>query len=231
MNTRLQVEHPVTDDHRARPRRVAAARRRPASACPSCRDELRIGGHAFGPASAPRIPRNQFLPAIGPIDLLARRNQRRRAHRHRRARRRHHHTILRPDDRQTDRARRQPRAGAAATRAGARQLCRRRLQQQRRVPAARRAPPAFASGEIDTGFIARHADALLPPPPVPSDTALAACALVEAAAAVPSVAQDAARRAGKSSSPWRWPMRSGRTNPDCGIDFDFAQGEQRLTSA
>ena len=75
-----------------------------------------------------------------------------------------------------------------------------------------------------------YTDALLPPLPVPSDAALAACALVEAAAAR-AVAQDAARRAGEASSPWALADAFWPNQPDCGVDFLYvqgAQGEQRL---
>ena len=86
MNTRLQVEHPVTEmitglDLVEWQLRVASGER-----CRCCRTSCAIDGHAFEARVYAENPRNQFLPAIGRSTCCARRDQRRRAHRHRRAR-------------------------------------------------------------------------------------------------------------------------------------------------
>jgi len=60
--------------------------------------------------------------------------------------------------------------------------------------------PDFAAGHVDTGFIARHRAALMPNPPV-SDAALAAAAYFVAAERARQAA-DAAARAGDRHSPW-----------------------------
>ncbi|WP_395707283.1 biotin/lipoyl-containing protein [Casimicrobium huifangae] len=228
MNTRLQVEHPVTEmitglDLVEWQLRVASGER-----LPKLQDELRIDGHAFEARVYAENPRNQFLPAIGPIDLL-------------RA----------PATNADVRIDTGVREGDAITPHYDPMIAKLIVHGDNREQALQRLAlalddyavvgftnnveflqrvarhPAFAAREIDTGFIARHADALLPPLPVPSDAALAACALVEAAAAR-AVAQDAARRAGKASSPWALADAFWPNQPDCGIDFDYAQGEQRL---
>jgi 3-methylcrotonyl-CoA carboxylase alpha subunit len=63
------------------------------------------------------------------------------------------------------------------------------------------AHPAFAAGDIDTAFIARHRAALLPVPSPASDAALAAAALVRLAARRDR-AQAAAAGSGDPFSPW-----------------------------
>ncbi len=231
MNTRLQVEHPVTEmitglDLVEWQLRVASGER-----LPKLQDELRIDGHAVEARVYAENPRNQFLPAIGPIDLLSA-----------------------PATNADVRIDTGVREGDAITPHYDPMIAKLIVHGENREQALQRLAlalddyavvgfnnnveflqrvarhPAFAAGEIDTGFIARHADALLPSLPVPSDAALAACALVEAAAAR-AVAQDAARRAGEASSPWALADAFWPNHPDCGIDFLYvqgAQGEQRL---
>jgi acetyl-CoA carboxylase biotin carboxylase subunit len=60
------------------------------------------------------------------------------------------------------------------------------------------AHPAFAAGEIDTGFIERHLPTLLPAPSVPPDAALILAALSE----LQSPAREATTLAQTASDPW-----------------------------
>ena len=88
--------------------------------------------------------------------------------------------------------------------------------------------PSFAAAEIDTGFIGRHAGDLLPPLPVPSDLALAACALVEWSAAR-DANRTAARASGEPSSPWAFADAFWPNQPNNGADFEYSQGNARLS--
>ena len=85
--------------------------------------------------------------------------------------------------------------------------------------------PAFAAAELDTNFIARHHDALLPPPQPVNDTvlALAALFLLKEEARQSAEAVDAA-------DPWSpWGLAPGwRLNRDAHVDLTFADRERRI---
>ena len=107
MNTRLQVEHPVTEaitgqdlvewQLRVASRRAAAAARRTSS---------RINGWAMEARLYAENPATGFLPSTGPLDRL--RLPARHPRRHRRRGGRRGHALLRSDDRQADRPRARP---------------------------------------------------------------------------------------------------------------------------
>jgi 3-methylcrotonyl-CoA carboxylase alpha subunit len=78
--------------------------------------------------------------------------------------------------------------------------------------------PAFINADIDTGFIAKHSDVLLPPLPVPSDAALAACALVELHRERAASASDA--------SPWARGDGFWLGQPNQAIRFRYQQHDQ-----
>ena len=121
MNTRLQVEHPVTEaitglDLVEWQLRVASG-----EPLPLKQEQLQIHGHAIEARICAENPDNNFLPATGTLRVY-RKPQRHglpaqpRAHRRRRARGRRDLALLRLDDRQADRARHDTRGGAGAAR-------------------------------------------------------------------------------------------------------------------
>ncbi len=228
MNTRLQVEHPVTEmitglDLVEWQLRVASGER-----LPKLQDELRINGHAFEARVYAENPRNQFLPALGTINLLRT-----------------------PAVNAAVRIDTGVREGDAITPNYDPMIAKLIVHGENREQALQRLAlaldeyavvgfannveflqrvarhPSFAASDIDTGFIGRHASDLLPPLPSPSDFALAACALVEW-----SVSRDAsraaARAAGEPSSPWALADGFWPNQPDSSIDSEYAQGGARF---
>lgn len=84
--------------------------------------------------------------------------------------------------------------------------------------------PAFASGEVDTGFIERHRDDLIPPPGPVSDDVLALACL----AVLLRRRQAAAERAARSSdpySPWN-DSRGWRLNVETHSRLDMRDGDR-----
>ena len=231
MNTRLQVEHPVTEmitglDLVEWQLRVASGER-----LPKLQDELHIHGHAFEARVYAENPRNQFLPATGTINLL---------------RTPETNDLVRIDTgvRQGDEIspNYDPMIAKLIVHGENREQALQRLALAldeyavvgfaNNVEFLQRVArhPAFAASEIDTGFIGRYADDLLPPLPVPVDAALAACALVEWSAAR-DTARSASRVAGEPVSPWALSDAFWPNQPDSSIDYEYAQGEARYQMA
>ena len=92
------------------------------------------------------------------------------------------------------------------------------------------AHPAFAEGGVDTGFIARHADTLLATQDAPPDDVLAAAAL----AVLTDEADAAARHAAASGDPWSpWHARDQwwlNACPDRALEFHAGEMIHQVTA-
>ncbi len=220
MNTRLQVEHPVTEmitgtDLVEWQLRVASGER-----LPRLQNELTINGHAFEARVYAENPRNQFLPTTGTIEKLRT-----------------------PQTSDVVRIDTGIREGDAITPNYDPMIAKLVVHGENRAQALQRLAlalddyavvgfannveflqrvarhPAFAAAEIDTGFIARHHDDLLPPLPSPTDAALAACALVELNAV--QVAQR------NEPSPWARADGFWLGQTESAINFVYSQSDTK----
>ncbi|CAN0027716.1 unnamed protein product [Phaeothamnion confervicola] len=228
MNTRLQVEHPVTEaitglDLVEWQLRVASGEKLPLGQA-----DLRIAGHAFEARIYAEDPARDFLPATGQL-----------------------HRLIFPAPENGIRIDAGVREGDSVTihydpmiakliahgpdRAAALRKLADALDQVRVVGVANNVAflarvarhKAFAAGEIDTGFIQRHREALLPAP-APADgttLALAALGVLRTRAAE---ARAAARLTGDPNSPW---SRSDgwRLNGDSHDTLVFADGTAQVS--
>ncbi len=228
MNTRLQVEHPVTEfitglDLVEWQLRVAAGEKLPLR-----QEQLAVNGHAIEVRLYAEDPERDFLPATGRLDHL----RFPAAGPHVRI-----DTGVREGDSITvhydpmiaklivwdsDRAAalRRLRAALADTEVAG-------LATNTGFLAAIAGHPAFAAADLDTGFIARHRDSLLPPSGPPSDTVLGlACVgvLLEREA-------EAAREAAASADPYSpWALRDGwRLNEDAHDELQLRCGAATVT--
>ncbi|HXH03856.1 MAG TPA: acetyl/propionyl/methylcrotonyl-CoA carboxylase subunit alpha [Candidatus Competibacteraceae bacterium] len=228
MNTRLQVEHPVTEmitgqDLVEWQLRVAAGQ-----PLPLRQEQLRIHGHAFEARIYAEDPDRDFLPAIGRLVHL-------------RAPVESRHVRVDAGVRQGDEVSQyyDPMIAKLIVwdEDRARALARLRvalaeyqivgLATNLRFLAALAAHPAFAAGQVHTGFIAEHREALFPPRPPLSDEVLALAALGE----LLRVERETAQRLRTSADPWSpWHSCSGwRLNDDNHHTLRFREGEHEYT--
>ncbi len=87
--------------------------------------------------------------------------------------------------------------------------------------------PAFAAGEVDTGFVDRHRTALIRPPGAAGDTVLAVAALGVVLHRM-RVAARRARRSAEPGSPWD-ACDGWRLNQAGGHELCFRDGEEEVT--
>jgi 3-methylcrotonyl-CoA carboxylase alpha subunit len=202
MNTRLQVEHPVTEmitgqDLVEWQLRVAAGEQLPLR-----QEDLRIAGHAIEARIYAEDPARDFLPSTGTLAHLRQPDE-------------GPHVRVDTGVRQGDRIgiEYDPLIAKLIVRGSDRAEALRRLSAAlaeyevlgvlTNLPLLRSiaAHPAFARAELDTGFISRHPDLL-----APADEAVPALALAAAALHVlldrKHAAEAAAARTGDPFSPW-----------------------------
>ncbi len=217
MNTRLQVEHPVTEaitgeDLVEWQLRVAAGQ-----PLPCTQQQLGIHGHAIEVRVYAEDPTRDFAPSIGTL-----------------------HHLREPEGARIDTGVRQGDAIPihydpmisklivhGSDRAEALRRLNRALAQYEIAGVATNlgllraiaAHPAFAAAELDTGFIANHPEVLAPPPPAPRSVL---------AAAIHRLLRDEAPPAapGDPYSPWAQ-ANAWRLNGEGYQDFTLAEGEAR----
>ena len=163
MNTRLQVEHPVTEEITGQDLVEWQLRVASGEKLPKTQDELSITGHAIEARLYAEDPAKGFLPSVGTLEHFDL-GEEGRIETGRRGRRRDL-AILRPDDRQADRV-------AATTADEAIGALAAILDEVEVWPVRTNAGflfnavlhPDFGAAKIDTGFIERNLDELVPDP-------------------------------------------------------------------
>ncbi len=225
MNTRLQVEHPVTEmitglDLVEWQLRIASG-----EPLPRRQDELRIRGHALEARLYAEDPERGFLPSIGTLAhwRMPRESERVRVD-----------TGFGAGDEVSpfydpllaklivwgeDRAAACARMVAALAECEVVGVATNIALLERIV-----AHEAFASGRVDTGLIDTHRDALFPPPGIVPPRALVTAAAVEYARLRES-AHAAARASGDPHSPWSVPDAFWNGTQTRAVRFAYADGD------
>ncbi|MBV1774146.1 acetyl/propionyl/methylcrotonyl-CoA carboxylase subunit alpha [Burkholderiaceae bacterium DAT-1] len=225
MNTRLQVEHPVTEmitgqDLVEWQLRVASGER-----LPKLQDELTQRGHAFEARVYAEAPARDFLPQIGTLTHLRQ-----------------------PEDSAFVRIDTGVESGDEISQWYDPMIAKLIVWDESRERALERLAsalneyevvgletnldflrrlathPAFAACDLDTGFIGRHRDALIPAEAGPDEDALALAALAELASIEARQAQSRARHE-DAGSPW-WNAAGWRMNQDNSHALHFKHLDQ-----
>ena len=231
MNTRLQVEHPVTEmitGHDLVAWQLAVAAGEP---LPVTQDDLAIGGHAFEVRLYAENPRKNFFPSTGRLERL-------------RMPAGDGESVVRIDTgvREGDEVSihydpmiaklivHGPDRAAALTqlRRSLSQCAVAGIDSNLEFLGRVAAHPAFAAGEVETGFIDRHLDALVPPLAVERD------AVVFAALAVAEEREAERRNRAATSadphSPWGQ-LRGWRLGGQGHDDLTFALADEEIPVA
>jgi 3-methylcrotonyl-CoA carboxylase alpha subunit len=224
MNTRLQVEHPVTEMITGQDLVEWQLRVADGQPLPVKQGDLAVSGHAFEARIYAEDPQKSFLPSIGRLDHLVPPAES--AH-------------VRVDTGVVQGDSVSPHYDPMIAklvvwdidRDAALARLRWALAAYQVVGVATNvdflstvaAHPAFAAVELSTHFIDLHRDALIPQPPVPDDWALAFAALQ----VVLGQQEKAAVRAAESADPWSpWAVSDGwRMNDDNHHDMTFLHGD------
>ncbi|MBV9832814.1 MAG: acetyl/propionyl/methylcrotonyl-CoA carboxylase subunit alpha [Alphaproteobacteria bacterium] len=224
MNTRLQVEHPVTEMITGQDLVEWQLRVATGAKLPLTQEQLRIDGHSFEVRLYAEDPARGFLPSVGRLKhlVLPREREGFRVD-----------TGVRPGDEVTMNY--DPMIAKIIVHGETRDAALRRLRvalSETEVVGVRTnaallariaAHPAFAAGEVDTGFIERHRAALLPKAAPLPDRVLALSAL----ARLEEIARDAARLAQASNdrhSPW-FSVQGWRPSGEGHDDLRWRDGE------
>ncbi|QTL05328.1 acetyl/propionyl/methylcrotonyl-CoA carboxylase subunit alpha [Aquabacter sp. L1I39] len=226
MNTRLQVEHPVTEAITGQDLVEWQIRVARGEALPLAQADIPLMGHAIEVRLYAEDPEKDFLPQVGRLDHLVlpqaipgvrvdsgvRAGDTVSIH--------YDPMIAKIIAEGADRAEAlgRLRAALAATQVVG-------LSTNRAFLQSILAEPAFAAADLDTGFIERHRDTLLPPPAPVDDRSLALAALY--------VLLDEARASASSADPadpWSpWGQAPGwRLNRSAFVDLTFADRDTRI---
>jgi 3-methylcrotonyl-CoA carboxylase alpha subunit len=228
MNTRLQVEHPVTEMITGQDLVEWQLRVAGGEPLPLGQKDLVIGGHAIEARIYAEDPRRDFLPSIGRLSHL-------------RTPAENAHVRIDTGVREGDEVsiHYDPMVAKLIVwdtdRAGALRRLKSALAEYQVVGVTTNigflsqvaAHSAFAAGDFDTGFIERHRAALFPESAPASDRVLA-LACLDVLLRRTAEAEGSARSSADPFSPWH--STSGwRLNCDNHYDLHFLDGEQSVT--
>ncbi len=228
MNTRLQVEHPVTEKITGQDLVEWQLRVASGEPLPCMQDQLRINGHAFEARIYAEDPDNDFLPSIGKLVHLRQPDA-------------SHHVRIDTGVREGDSVSMyyDPMIAKLIVWDESREKALARLRaalgeyeivglaHNIRFLNALASHPSFIAGDVDTGFIKRHNDALFPKTPALADEELAIAAL-HLLGERERQARELAARSADRYSPWHQ-VNGWRLNEDNHHVFTFLYADSELS--